>query len=89
MGVGLQSIVLVSFSVEMMEHKYRQERVLVEDLQTSLTVEKEKVAQLADALNKEKNLVMELQNEISELQITRDRLLGSKERLEVKLAEVT
>ena len=72
-----------------MEYKYRQERVLVEDLQTSLTVEKEKVAQLADALNREKNLVMELQNEISELQIKLDRLMSSKERLEAKLAEVT
>ncbi|XP_033640014.1 A-kinase anchor protein 9-like isoform X2 [Asterias rubens] len=75
--------------LEMMEHKYRQERVLVEDLQTSLAIEKEKVSQLADALNREKNLVMELQNDISELQIRLDRLTSSKERLEAKLAEVT
>ena len=62
---------------------------MVEDLQTSLAIEKEKVSQLADALNREKNLVMELQNDISELQIRLDRLTSSKERLEAKLAEVT
>ena len=73
----------------MMEHKFRQERVLVEDLQTSLTVEREKLVQLADALNKEKNRVLELQNQMSELQIGRDRLTTGKERLEAKLAEVT
>ena len=62
---------------------------MVEDLQTSLAIEKEKVSQLADALNREKNLVMELQTDISELQIRLDRLKSSKERLEAKLAEVT
>ena len=62
---------------------------MVEDLQTSLAIEKEKVSQLADALNREKNLVMELQNDISELQIRLDRLTSGKERLEAKLAEVT
>ena len=72
-----------------MEHKFRQERILVDDLRTSLTVEQEKVSQLGDALGREKGMTSDLQDEISKLQIKLDRLTNANERLDARVADVT
>ena len=81
--------VFFATAVETMEHKFRQERILVEDLRTSLTVEQEKVAQLSDALNKEKAITSDLRDEISRLQIKLDRLTNTNERLDARVTDIT
>ena len=81
--------VFFASTVETMEHKFRQERILVEDLRTSLTVEQEKVAQLSDALNKEKGVTSDLRDEISRLQIKLDRLTNTNERLDARVTDIT
>lgn len=72
-----------------MEHKYRQERILVEDLRTSLVLEKEKGEQLSDALQKAKGHEDELQEEVSDLLSKIDKQIGDREAVESRLADVT
>lgn len=72
-----------------MEHKYRQERILVEDLRTSLVLEKEKGEQLSEALQKVKGHEEELQEELSDLLTKIDKQIGDREAVESRLADVT
>ncbi|PIK38655.1 putative A-kinase anchor protein 9 isoform X5 [Apostichopus japonicus] len=75
--------------LETMEHKYRQERILVEDLRTSLVLEKEKGEQLSEALQKVKGHEEELQEELSDLLTKIDKQIGDREAVESRLADVT
>lgn len=74
--------------LETMEHKFRQERILADDLRTSLTIERQKLAQLGASLSNEKKLVSELHDEIAELQALVDRLHAQKDDVENRMADV-
>ena len=83
-------VCVISFcpSVETMEHKFHQERILADDLRTSLTIERQKLAQLGASLTNEKKQVSDLRDEIAELQALLDRLHTQKDDLECRMADV-
>ena len=74
--------------VETMEHKFRQERILADDLRTSLTVERQKLSQLGASLSNEKKLVSDLRDEIAELQAFVDRLHAQRDDFERRMTDV-
>ncbi|XP_041478485.1 pericentrin-like isoform X3 [Lytechinus variegatus] len=74
--------------LETMEHKFRQERILADDLRTSLTVERQKISQLGASLGNEKKLVSDLRDEIAELQSLVDRLHAAKDDFESRMTDV-
>ncbi|XP_030846595.1 A-kinase anchor protein 9 isoform X6 [Strongylocentrotus purpuratus] len=74
--------------LETMEHKFRQERILADDLRTSLTVERQKISQLGASLSNEKKLVSELRDEIAELQALVDRLHSERDDFERRMTDI-
>ncbi|XP_072179273.1 uncharacterized protein [Diadema setosum] len=74
--------------LETMEHKFRQERILADDLRTSLTVERQKLSQLGAALANEKKLVSDLRDEIADLQALLDRVHVQRDDFERRVVDV-
>ncbi|KAK3603155.1 hypothetical protein CHS0354_042986 [Potamilus streckersoni] len=75
--------------VQLLEFKIQQEKVLQEDLRTSLDLERHRTSDLSTALNKEKNTNLDLQSDYSGMQVQLARLRENLEREQNRFVSVT
>ncbi|KAL3832339.1 hypothetical protein ACJMK2_023991, partial [Sinanodonta woodiana] len=75
--------------VQLLEFKIQQEKVLQDDLRTSLDLERHRTSDLSTALNKEKNTNLDLQSDYSGIQIQLARLRENLEREQNRFVSVT
>ncbi len=81
--------VFLCLTVELMEYKVQQEKVLSEDLSSSLEVEKSRSLELASMLSREKNSHSDLQAEIVETQGQINKLKDALEREQTRLVSAS
>ena len=77
------------FLVQLLEFKIQQEKILQDDLRTSLDAERTRSTELSTQLNEEKTSIFDLQNTISALQIQIGKLKESLEREQSRYVSVT
>ena len=82
-------ILFFTFSVQLLEFKIQQEKVLQDDLRTSLDTERARSGALSGQLSHEKSSNLDLQSNISALQVQVGKLKETLEREQSRFVSVT
>ncbi|XP_061193837.1 golgin subfamily B member 1-like [Saccostrea echinata] len=75
--------------VQLLEYKLQQEKIIQDDLRTSLEVERDRSSDLSTQLSREKNSNLDLQTDLSNQQIQISKLKDALEREQSRFISVT
>jgi len=76
-------------SVQLLEYKLQQEKILQDDMRTSIECERERCSQLSGKLSREKNAGLDLHTDISNHHIQIAKLKDALEREQSRFVSVT
>ncbi|XP_065929018.1 A-kinase anchor protein 9 isoform X18 [Magallana gigas] len=75
--------------VQLLEYKLQQEKIIQDDLRTSLEVERDRSTDLSNQLSREKNAGLDLQTDLSNQQLQISKLKDALEREQSRFISVT
>ncbi|XP_071108660.1 extracellular matrix-binding protein ebh-like isoform X2 [Haliotis cracherodii] len=75
--------------IQVLEYKLQQEKVIQDDLKTSLDLERQRVREVSGELSREKNTSLEIQGELSTVQIQLSKARDALEREHNRFISVT
>ncbi|XP_046573567.1 A-kinase anchor protein 9-like isoform X2 [Haliotis rubra] len=75
--------------IQVLEYKLQQEKVIQDDLKTSLDLERQRVREVSTELSREKNTSLEIQGELSTVQIQLSKARDALEREHNRFISVT
>nr|XP_022305120.1 A-kinase anchor protein 9-like isoform X5 [Crassostrea virginica] len=78
-----------SVMVQLLEYKLQQEKIIQDDLRTSLEVERDRTSDLVSQLGREKNSNLDLQTDLSNQQLQVSKLKDALEREQSRFISVT
>nr|XP_034309966.1 A-kinase anchor protein 9 isoform X20 [Crassostrea gigas] len=78
-----------SVVVQLLEYKLQQEKIIQDDLRTSLEVERDRSSDLSNQLSREKNAGLDLQTDLSNQQLQISKLKDALEREQSRFISVT
>ena len=88
-GLSKYIYIWIYISVQLLEFKIQQEKVLQDDLRTSLDAERARSGTLSGQLNQEKSSNLDLQTNVSGLQVQVGKLKETLEREQSRFVSVT
>ena len=85
----MKLIILLFITVQLLEYKLQQEKIIQDDLRTSLEVERDRTSDLVSQLGREKNSNLDLQTDLSNQQLQVSKLKDALEREQSRFISVT